>query len=113
MVQQVDLTQDIRSLLVYRAMARGAGQRIAVARDRTGKFHVGPDRQSLEELVALERARKPMRPDLVGTQSGGLLAVKVDRADGRRVLAGNDVEQGGFARSVRTDDGASLALHDY
>src|SRR5262245_16132457 len=107
MIEKVDPAQDFCRLLLARS---GAG--MAIASGRTGERDVVPDAQSLEELITLERAGKPVRPHLVGPQPGGRPARKVDRAGARRELARDHVEQSRFAGPVRTDDGAPLALQD-
>ena len=60
-------------------------------------------RHGAEEADVLERAADPERRDLVLRQSGDLVAVEDDLAGGRRVDAGEHVEERRLAGAVRAD----------
>ena len=58
----------------------------------------------------LEGARHAQRDPLVGGEAGDVAAVEQDRPGGRREEPADQVEEGGLAGAVRSDDRAQLAL---
>src|SRR5262249_23405464 len=62
-----------------------------------------------EDVGHLERARQPATVDLVWREVGDVLAADADAPAGHGILAGDQVEQRGFAGAVGTDEGLTRA----
>src|SRR5205807_1455107 len=74
--------------------------------------HVVEGRHVGEEPDLLKRPSDAELGDLVGLEPGDVLPLENDRARGRRVDAGDRVEERGLARTVRPDEREDLALAD-
>src|SRR5260221_11636054 len=74
-----------------------------------GQPHIVEERQLAERPWDLEGAGKPAAADPVRRPAADLLAVEHDRAGARLERAGDHVEGGALARSVRADQPQDLA----
>ncbi len=70
------------------------------------------DRQPLEQIGDLERARQPLMADRLRRHALDLAAVQLDGAGIGRVEAGDQIEQRGLSRAVRPDQGMDFAGAD-
>ena len=80
--------------------------------DVVGGLDVLKDRHLLKEADVLERPGDPERGDAIGGEPGGRGAVDVDRALGRDVDPGDEVEDRGLARAVGPDEPDKLLGQD-
>src|SRR3974390_2621808 len=62
-----------------------------------------------EDLQILKGAREPLAREIVRGEPGDRLPAEPDLAVVGTIDAGNEIEQGGFAGAVRTDDREHLA----
>ena len=70
------------------------------------------DRQPLEQIGDLERARQPLMADRLRRHALDLAAVQRDGAAVGREQAGDQIEQRGLAGAVRPDQGVDFAGAD-
>src|SRR5581483_3269865 len=74
--------------------------------------HVLVHRQPGKDVGDLEAARQALAVDHVRIEVGDVLALELDAPGSERKAAADEVEQRGFPRAVRSDDGVALAARD-
>ena len=93
--------------------AQGPPQRKPRARgDAAGDEEVVEHARRREDLRHLEGARDAGDDDVARRQRGDVAPLELDRAAGRREIAGDEIDEGGLAGAVRADDADHLARCD-
>src|SRR5439155_9464838 len=87
-------------------------QRAGFAVEIAGDANVVEDRHRPEEPDVLKRPRDSEPHDIVDAQTGDVAAAEADLAVGRLIDAGDEIENGGLACAVGTDEAAELAFVD-
>ena len=78
-------------------------------RPQHGAAHVLPYAHAVEDVGHLKAARQPATIDELRRLAGDIVTFEQDRAGGRRKHSTDQIEQGGFAGPVRSDDRVPLA----
>ena len=93
-----------------RACAWASVRLSRVAREQRAGGDVLQHRHLRERLHDLEGAREPEPRDLVGPHPGDVAAVEEHASGGRRMHAGDQIDQGGLAGAIRSDQAEDLAF---
>ncbi len=114
--QEVDDLLDetaMRDLLPQRgAVAQQLPEQSAAHLQRASGHEIVERRHSFEQSNVLERARDALTRRNRGTHARARPALERDASPLRMIEAVDDVQHGGLAGAVRTDDGANLATPD-